>query len=153
MQHANTTSIDLYAAFVRVGRGFKRLGTASPVDGPTLGLLYEIEQRGPLRPSDLASCVGLDASTVSRHVAGLERLGYVDRATDPEDRRATRLVLTGEGADVLVTAMAHRSRLVNDALAGWSDSDQATLERLLHRLADDLHVERTAATASQEQTA
>jgi len=50
-----------------------------------------------LRVSELAGCMGLDASTASRHVRHLEDGGYLARTGDPGDRRASRVRLTPKG--------------------------------------------------------
>jgi DNA-binding MarR family transcriptional regulator len=91
-----------------------------------------------VRPSDIAADLGLDASTVSRHLRTLEQLGLVERTDDPDDRRAQRLALSDRGHEVLDRAIAQRQAVVAAALADWSEADRRSLERLLVRLADDL---------------
>jgi DNA-binding MarR family transcriptional regulator len=46
---------------------------------------------------ELSDCLRLDASTLSRTVDGLVKLGHVNRITDPDNRRYVRLGLTGKG--------------------------------------------------------
>ena len=43
------------------------------------------------RPSELASAVRLDPSTISRHVQTLEADGYLVKLRDPQDGRSCRL--------------------------------------------------------------
>ena len=50
-----------------------------------------------MRVTDLAGCANLDTSTVSRHVAQLQRTGLIERTPDPDDRRAQRVELTAAG--------------------------------------------------------
>jgi DNA-binding MarR family transcriptional regulator len=124
-------------ALFRVLRGLKRL-TGGPVDGPALVVLHELAGRGGCRPSDLAVGLGLDVSTVSRHVRALEEIGYVARAGDPDDRRAALLDLTASGRAVLAAALAARRAVLDRALADWSEADRRALATLLIRLGDDL---------------
>ena len=59
--------------------------------------LEAIAEKGPLSLNDLAAVLYLDKSTASRVVATLERKGYVERKSDPDDRRAIRIIITREG--------------------------------------------------------
>jgi DNA-binding MarR family transcriptional regulator len=129
---------ELLIAIFGVLRQLKRISGGQRVDGPTLGVLHQMSCLGPARLSDIATEVGLDISTVSRHVRALEDVGYVTRATDPADRRASRLELTDEGRTAMSDAFAGRSAALHAATATWTDDDRRTLAALLERLADDL---------------
>ncbi len=62
--------------------------------------LDALVRRGALTLNALAAELYLDKSTASRVVDGLERKGYVERRTHPEDRRALLLDLTSAGREV-----------------------------------------------------
>jgi DNA-binding MarR family transcriptional regulator len=62
--------------------------------------LGELAAAPALSQQDLADLLGLEKSTVSRLVAGLESRGWVDRERDPANRRYTRLQLTDTGRQV-----------------------------------------------------
>lgn len=128
----------LVPALFAIGRRLRRASGDTAVDQAGLVVLHRLACAPDVRPSDIAADLGLDASTVSRHLRALEQLGLVERAGDPEDRRAQRVSLSHHGRDVLDRAIAQRQAVVAAALAGWSDTDRRTLERLLVRLADDL---------------
>ena len=138
---------DLGTALFRVLRALRRHTAGEPVDGPALLVLHQIGCAGPVRLSDLAATLGLDASTVSRHVRGLEESGYVTRAGDPGDRRAALLAPTPTGRATLDDATARRKALLDAALAAWAPQDRAALSHLLGRLADDLAGPRRAPAA------
>ena len=112
--------------------------TPNPVDRGTVFVLGEIGRSGPVRPSELAELVGLDGSTVSRHVSHLVDQGYAERSPDPEDARAQRLRITESGQALLASAWADRAAALQHALAAWSDADKAKLVKLLRQLAEDL---------------
>ncbi|MFC7310418.1 MarR family winged helix-turn-helix transcriptional regulator [Streptomyces monticola] len=86
-------------------------------------LLAHLEDRGGCRATDLAAHYLLDKSTVSRQVAGLERLGYVERRTDPDDHRIQVLHLTPRGAEVLAQAADSRRQAFGERLADWDEAD------------------------------
>jgi len=59
--------------------------------------LSELVETGTLSQQELAERLGLEKSTVSRLVAGMERRGWLSRVRDPANRRVYRLSLTGDG--------------------------------------------------------
>ena len=65
--------------------------------------LGELIEAGTLSQQELAERLGLEKSTVSRLVAGMESRGWLSRTRDPANRRIYRLSLTGDGE-----AAAHR---------------------------------------------
>jgi DNA-binding MarR family transcriptional regulator len=95
------------------------------------GILARLHDTGPLRPGALAAHFHLDASTISRQIASLEKTGLITRETDAEDRRAYRLRLTERGRDVLTTTRAERRGVVRDLLQSWSPEDVARFASLL----------------------
>lgn len=101
------------------------------VERATYGILARLHDTGPLRPGALAAHFHLDASTISRQIASLEKTGLITRETDAEDRRAYRLRLTERGRDVLTTTRAERRGVVRDLLQSWSPEDVANFASLL----------------------
>jgi DNA-binding MarR family transcriptional regulator len=124
----------LTAAFMRLARQVRSMGGADPA----MACLGAVMRRGPIRVSQLADELLLDASTTSRQVRQLETAGLLARAPDPEDQRATLLTVTPHGLDYLRDGMHRRFRAVRAATADWPESDLATLTTLLNRLADDV---------------
>jgi DNA-binding MarR family transcriptional regulator len=128
---------------VRTGhlpRLHERLRAASGVDldrtaYPVLGRLGEA---GPLRLTDLAALIGLDVSTVSRHVADLSAKGLVERRPDPDDGRAGVLSLTRAGRGALGRIREVRRTLLLEVFADWTAVDRRELARLLSRFSEGL---------------
>jgi DNA-binding MarR family transcriptional regulator len=135
---AAADGLDLFLALASIGRTLKSALARSGEDPAPIMLLHHVATQGPLRVSDLAGCAGLDASTVSRHVRGLEDDGYVERTEDPDDRRAWRLAVTPAGHAVLEASLRRRAGLVAAATADWPEHDRDTLTALGRRLADAL---------------
>ena len=110
----------------------------APIEPGLYPLLRRIGQWGPIRNSELASRIGLDVSTVSRQVAGLERTGLVIRTVDPDDGRAALLALSAEGTRVVAKLQRARRELMGEALAEWPVDDLERLAELLEQFADAL---------------
>ncbi|MEV5496035.1 winged helix DNA-binding protein [Nonomuraea fuscirosea] len=124
------------------GKTHERLTEAAGVrlDRPDVQILVHLRDVGePRRIGAIADSLQVESPHVTRHVAALEQRGLVERVRDPDDGRAWRITLTEEGT----VAADHCRRVTNEwlggALAGWSGADRAELNRLMTKLADDLH--------------
>jgi DNA-binding MarR family transcriptional regulator len=103
-------------AFGRLGRERARAGDVTPQQAEALQLVAE---RGATSTSAVALLLGIDPSTASRNLAGLERAGYILRRRGAEDARQTDVRLTPRG------------RRVADALASeWMAAYVSLLERI-----------------------
>jgi DNA-binding MarR family transcriptional regulator len=71
-------------------RGFDDL------DAPHLNLILYPGPQGA-RPSELAARRGMSKQAVNYLLGELERLGYLERRADPDDRRSKRVALTPRG--------------------------------------------------------
>jgi DNA-binding MarR family transcriptional regulator len=81
-------------ALGRLGRERARAGDVTPQQAEALQLVAE---RGAMSTSTLASMLGIDPSTASRNLAGLERAGYMVRRRGTEDGRQTDVRLSPRG--------------------------------------------------------
>jgi DNA-binding MarR family transcriptional regulator len=119
----------------------RRLRTRHPmdqIDPSSLPLAKQLLGCGAMRVSDLATCVELDTSTVSRQIKHLEDKGIVERAPDPDDGRASLVRLSEAGRETVVAGFRRRFERIQAALEPWSVADRAKLQTLLTRLATDL---------------
>lgn len=66
------------------------------LDAPHLNLMLYPGPQGA-RPSELAARRGISKQAVNYLLGELERLGYIERRADPEDRRSKRVALTRRG--------------------------------------------------------
>lgn len=66
--------------------------------------------REPRTVGELAAIEQVSAPSMSRSVAHLHELGYVDRSADERDGRLVRLSLTAEGADLIHAERLRRDR-------------------------------------------
>lgn len=116
------------------------------VERATYHLLVHLVKDGPRRAGALAEAVHSDPSTISRQIGHLVRLGYVERAADPEDGRATLLVATAEGLRVFEENRRVRNENIAEMLADWSEPDRHALSALLARFTTDFENFKTRAT-------
>ncbi len=111
---------------------------AGAIDKAGYVTLSRLGRCGAVRLSDLAAMLELDLSTVSRQVKILEGIGLVERAADPDDRRAAVIDLTAAGRDELRRQRAQRFDTLTRALAEMSARDREHLVHLLDQLAGSI---------------
>jgi DNA-binding MarR family transcriptional regulator len=126
----------LMALFSTVRRLRARDG-GEAVDLPSIYVLNVVREHPGIRVSELAGNVGLDASTVSRHIRSLEAVGYLSRVSDPRDRRASCLELTQDGVEVITEAFETRATMILAAMDDWPAEDIERFTALCVRFADD----------------
>jgi DNA-binding MarR family transcriptional regulator len=139
---ADATDDDFAAAwedfFRAVRRAKGRASAQPPADGLSLAqhqLLTPLAAEPAQTIRALAAAAGVAAPTATRMLDGLERGGYVTRATDVNDRRCVVVDLTPAGRaalDVTSRALHANRRRISSSLP---DEDRAQAARLLRRLA------------------
>ena len=98
--------------------------------------LVELAARGPQRPADLASALGVDPSTATRMCDRLVRKQLVQRRRISADRRGVRISLTGAGR-ALVQEVTRRRRVeIAQILRRMPRADRASALRALRVFAD-----------------
>lgn len=96
-------------------------------------ILAHLEEQQGCRATDLAAHYLLDKSTVSRQVAALERLGYIERRVDPTDHRVQVLHLAPHGIETLAAARVSRQETFEERLTTWDPADLARFAAYLVR--------------------
>ncbi|WP_280385458.1 MarR family winged helix-turn-helix transcriptional regulator [Nocardia wallacei] len=108
------------------------------------GIIFRLLEDGPMRSGTLAEAMYSDASTISRQVAGLVKRGLLERRADPDDGRASVLVVTDAGRDLAEELRQRRIELLEHIVADWDQADREQLATLLRRFVDDYDSARTA---------
>jgi DNA-binding MarR family transcriptional regulator len=108
------------------------------IDRALFPLLVYIDRKGPLGVSELADLVGRDYTTVSRQVAELDTLGYVERRASGNDSRVNEAVISERGKAVTRALDETRQKLAERLLKDWTKKDLKDFTRLMRRFVDDL---------------
>jgi DNA-binding MarR family transcriptional regulator len=95
---------------------------------------------------DLAERLEMSQSGITRMLAPMEKVGWVERGEDPRDGRVGYVVLRKSGRR-LAREGARTLGTQASALFGepWTDEELATLTRLLGRITANLRGQLTAA--------
>lgn len=86
------------------------------------------------RMADLAQALEVVPRSITSMVDTLEAAGFVAREPDPTDRRATIVVLTSAGTEMLRQVGRMKAEAAEQLFAKLSSSEQAELRRLLELL-------------------
>lgn len=124
----------LAKAYQRQQRLFEQHTQAFDITGRDYGLLLILESNARLWQSEIAELMGLDRTTVTYLVDGLEKRGWLQRERDPADRRAHVVTLTAEGAAALERIRPAATAAIDEVLAPLDDAERAQLRTLLTRL-------------------
>ncbi|MFJ4209846.1 MarR family winged helix-turn-helix transcriptional regulator [Paenarthrobacter sp. NPDC089675] len=98
------------------------------------GLLTIIRREGPIRLTELASCIGVGKPSVSRQIAFLESIGLVYKEADPQDGRAQSIRLTDKGEEKMHQVQDARRQVFRERLGEWPLEDVQTLAEYMGRL-------------------
>lgn len=116
----------------RIARERARSGDVTPQQAETLQLIAE---RGALSTSTLATMLGIDPSTASRNLSGLERAGLITRQKGSDDGRQTDVRLTPRGRRAAQTVGTGASSAFGSLLDRVPRGDRARIIDALEVLA------------------
>jgi DNA-binding MarR family transcriptional regulator len=85
---------------------------------PVHGAVFRSLPPDGIRLADLAARAGMTAQSMGEHVGDLERLGYVVRVPDPQDRRARLIKPTSRG----LSAMMFAREALRSIETAWAES-------------------------------
>ena len=108
---------------------FKPLGLR-----PEQAFIIEMISRGQTHPKGIAEAMQLEPSLLSHYLAKLEDADLIERELDPEDRRRTRLRLTGRGKDLLAQAREAWRLYTIRVLSNFDPGELDTLRAFLKKL-------------------
>lgn len=124
-------------------RGLRRGDTA---------LLRALADRGPMRPGQLASHLGIGASAVSRQLATLAETALVSRYSDPDDRRAEIVEITDEGQARLAELKQMYVAVMREYFGDWAPEQMRDATEVLRALADSMNNKNLGDAAAALQT-
>ena len=117
----------------------QELGSQNAKLSPTdLWLVDRVSEFGPARMSELATWQSVDRSTMTAQVGKLEKLGLVQRAPDPQDRRAIVVSVTASGHRLHEESRAAACAAFDSMLGDWTDRQRRQLSESLTHLVDSL---------------
>lgn len=99
-------------------------------------MLVDIHQNQGTTQAELVARLGIEQPTVAKALTRMERTGFVERLPDPDDRRLTRLRLTGSGRAAIPAVLTAWAEVERRTTGGLTESEAGELIRLLNRILD-----------------
>jgi DNA-binding MarR family transcriptional regulator len=131
----NTTAVLGYAFMALGHRIVDGINAAGFPQRPAhSAVMAHIDIEGGTRLSTLASRANITPQAVGELVDDLERLGYVVRRPDPDDRRAKRIILTDRGRDCVAAAFETITDLEAELDRALGSEAVDMLHRMLKRI-------------------
>jgi DNA-binding MarR family transcriptional regulator len=96
-------------------------------------ILSTLKSHAGLSSAELSRRFNVTPQTMGEMIVNLERRALVERQQDPQNRRALKLDLTGDGRALLAQGEAAMLGVENDMFGALPDRDR---EGLLQRLSD-----------------
>jgi|GEM_PF-475903 len=101
-------------------------------------LLLLLDEQDRSSVGALAGKINLDASTVTRQIAAMQRAGLVDKQQNPDDRRGGVITITDKGREAIVRTRQRRMERVEQVFRHWAEADRLEFARLMAHYSRDL---------------
>lgn len=108
-----------------------------PVMGPQIQLLELLEQRGPLKMTDLASELDISLGGATALGDRMVKAELVDRRRLDSDRRVIQLVPTDRGKQLLQDISQARQKVVARYFGRLSDEEFQQMESFCRRMLEE----------------
>jgi len=120
-------SRQLRPLLTRIYQMVRRHSPGWDVTAAQSSVLTTLLDKGKLRMGELAALEGVKMPTATSVVAGLVRIGLVERLADPNDRRRVLVDLTSDGRSQIAALAAERDREFARLLADLGPEDRNLL--------------------------
>lgn len=104
--------------------------------GATLGAWYFLRvlwERDGLTQRELAQRTGMQEPTAVIALRGMQAAGWIRREPDAQDRRKVSIHLTQAGMALREKLLPEAQAVLEEAMAGMTEAERATLIKLLRR--------------------
>ena len=101
-------------------------------------VLEALYSKGNLSIGEVREAILSSVGTISLVVKNLEKMGYVKRKTDENDKRVSILSLTKEGRDVIDKVIPENETMIYDYMKDLSEEETKTLLGLLKKLGENI---------------
>ena len=98
--------------------------------------LRVLMRQDAIRPSELSEHLRIAPRSTTEVLDGLEAKGLIERRPDPQDRRATLVVPTERGTELVATIRAGQGSETERVFDRLSPTDRDHLARILRELLD-----------------
>jgi DNA-binding MarR family transcriptional regulator len=140
-QSTHDRLIGLFARLQSLGLGRPHIQKEG-LSLPQFGLMMCIMQTPGIRVHQVAEMLNVSTPTVSVAVRKMERLGWLRRKNDPDDKRAARLFLSAKAEIVAKQVGIRRRKYINEFMEALTGTEQDQLLSLLEKAITNMEEKR-----------
>ncbi|TQK28848.1 MarR family transcriptional regulator [Arthrobacter sp. SLBN-53] len=118
---------DLSLAVIRLARQLRFRRPDSPVSLSQLSALATLAKEGPITPGTLAARERVRPPSMTRVIASLVDLGFVDRIAHPDDRRQVLVSVSQAGMELIEAERRASREWLQQRLDELTADERATL--------------------------
>jgi DNA-binding MarR family transcriptional regulator len=115
-------------------------------------LLGHLARNEGINQAGLADLLEIKPMTLLRQIDRMEEEGWIERRSDPNDRRTRRLVLTEKARPMIAGIALVSNEVRGEAFAGLADGEDGALIELLTRVRTNLGSRTTTPIGDRRQT-
>lgn len=97
-------------------------------------VLEALYSKGKLSISEVRDAILSSVGTISLVVSNLEKMGYIKRERDPDDKRICILSLTDSGRDVIAKIVPENEKMIHDYMEKLDLDERENLVNILKKL-------------------
>jgi DNA-binding MarR family transcriptional regulator len=127
MEGDSQLASDLSLAVMRLARQLRFRRPQSPVSLSQLSALATLAKEGPMTPGSLAIRERVRPPSMTRVIASLADLGFVDRVAHPDDGRQVLVSVSDAGADLLEAERQASQEWLAQRLESLASDERDTL--------------------------
>jgi DNA-binding MarR family transcriptional regulator len=116
-------------------------------------LLGHLARNEGINQAGLADLLEIKPTTLLRQIDRMEEEGWIERRSDPKDRRTRRLVLTEKARPMIADIALVSNEVRGEAFAGLTDDEDDALIDLLRRVRTNLGSRTATPIGDHRQTA
>ena len=117
-------------------RGWMHFAKSTGLSMPQFSIMMQLHHRGPCGMSEISERFDITAAAASQLTEKLVQGGYIERAEDPNDRRAKSIQLTPKGRGLVETGMTERYRWMDELVSKLSAEDKPKVAEALKVLTE-----------------
>lgn len=96
--------------------------------------LMSLYKRDTVTQEFLSRLYDLNEGTVTRALARLEKKGYIQRTSNPDDKRKRMVSLTEEGKEIAIIMIENQQKFKEEIFSNFTDEEYGEFVRLLDKL-------------------
>lgn len=101
-------------------------------------VLYALWEQEGMTHTELCKRLGVQPSTITKMIKRMEKVGFVERRSDPSDQRLSRVYLTDRGRAVQNEVNQVWGRIESETFEGFTVEEQVLLRRFFMHMRDNL---------------